>query len=125
MGIEQDFADLDRLNAAEAQIGEMHDRVCGRGMYIVEGQGALGELGHDIRSSLHLKIGQSVVAMREGGTLPLWVEPKPAHVMRGFMTNAIEVENSMTDPVPVPTIVLKQEDLTDFEEDYLAAPRND
>jgi hypothetical protein len=56
----QAINDLLRLDQIEAEVKAIHDRVSGQGMYLVESDSALGELGHDIRGDLHLAIGRIV-----------------------------------------------------------------
>lgn len=62
--LSQAIHDLDRLDKIEAEIKELHDRVCTPGMHLAEREAPLGELGHYIRDDLYLMIGK------------LWVEER-------------------------------------------------
>lgn len=79
--------DLAYLDEVEAKLQEMHDRVCGDGMYLGPNESPLGEVGFGIRDNLYSQLGEAVVKMAQTGTKVISLEPRaPNHVMTGVFT---------------------------------------
>jgi hypothetical protein len=51
---------LTLLHDTEVVLTELHDVVAGKGMYLAEGEYALGELGQDLRDTLFTQLGEAV-----------------------------------------------------------------
>lgn len=71
----QSLQDLDRLASIEREVREIHDRVCGKGMYLAESEPPLGEVGYGIRDVLYSQIGEYVHEVRQAGMKVLKLPP--------------------------------------------------